>query len=79
MTGGAMSPRRSRPPTPAESGHEAWRALREGVPLGHSISAHTLLGWCSLCRGRTVVAEVVAWQVWAFERLYDDPRFGRDG
>lgn len=35
------------------------------TPLGHSISAHYLLGWCSLCPGRTTAEEACGWQVWA--------------
>lgn len=35
------------------------------TPLGHSIAAHYLLGWCSLCSGRDVAQEAVAWRVWA--------------
>ena len=35
------------------------------VPLGHSISSHVVLGWCCLCRGKTVDEEVNAWRVWS--------------
>lgn len=43
--------------------------LREGVPLGHSIASHNILGWCSYCPGRSVAYEVEAWRVWAHHML----------
>jgi hypothetical protein len=41
-----------------------------GVPWGHSISAHNLLGWCSACPGRDAEQEMAAWRGWALPRLY---------
>jgi hypothetical protein len=41
----------------------------EGVPLGHSISAHRIHGWCSCCAGHSLAEEVCAWQAWAYPRL----------
>ena len=35
------------------------------VPLGHSRVAHTRLGFCSRCRGKTAADEVEAWRIWA--------------
>ncbi|MEU4228289.1 hypothetical protein AB0F17_28680 [Nonomuraea sp. NPDC026600] len=45
--------------------------LREGVPLGHSVAAHVIHGWCSHCGGpgRSVAHEVEAWRVWAHRML----------
>ncbi|GAA2657589.1 hypothetical protein [Nonomuraea recticatena] len=40
------------------------------LPLGHSESAHRLLGWCSHCPGRSAAAEVVAWRSWAITLLH---------
>ncbi|MDX3345898.1 hypothetical protein PV387_03465 [Streptomyces sp. ME02-6987-2C] len=33
------------------------------APLGHSTSSHRVHGYCSLCRGRTIAEELIAWQV----------------
>ncbi|MFD5788584.1 hypothetical protein ACFWH1_18420 [Streptomyces sp. NPDC127037] len=33
------------------------------VPLGHSIPAHRVLGWCSHCPDRSLAQEVAAWQL----------------
>jgi hypothetical protein len=33
------------------------------TPLGHSIPAHRVHGWCSHCPDRSVAEEVAAWQV----------------
>ncbi|MGW3736659.1 hypothetical protein [Streptomyces sp. NPDC005148] len=38
------------------------------IPLGHSIPAHRVHGWCSHCPGRSLAEEVAAWQVDAEER-----------
>jgi hypothetical protein len=35
------------------------------VPLGHSRVAHSRLGFCSHCRGKTAADEVAAWRTWA--------------
>jgi hypothetical protein len=48
---------------------DAVRALRGGTPLGHSLSAHHVHGWCSHCPGRTPAEELGAWQVWALTLL----------
>lgn len=39
--------------------------MPDRTPLGHTIAAHHLFGWCSHCKGRTVAEELGAWQVWA--------------
>ncbi|MFF5968258.1 hypothetical protein ACFY64_31950 [Streptomyces collinus] len=36
---------------------------RAAAPLGHSIPSHRVLGFCTLCPGRTVAEELAAWQV----------------
>ncbi|GAA2948272.1 hypothetical protein ACFPN0_15220 [Kitasatospora cinereorecta] len=41
---------------------------RRKVPLGHSIPAHRVLGWCSHCPNRSLAEEVAAWQLDAQER-----------
>jgi hypothetical protein len=41
------------------------------LPQGHSISAHTLLGWCCHCCGRTPQEEAVAWRSWAIRNVPD--------
>ncbi|WP_199570539.1 hypothetical protein [Streptomyces murinus] len=38
------------------------------APLGHSIPAHRVLGWCSLCPDRSLAEEVCAWQLDAQDR-----------
>ncbi|WP_331731853.1 hypothetical protein OG298_45225 (plasmid) [Streptomyces sp. NBC_01005] len=38
------------------------------IPLGHSIPAHRVHGWCSHCPGRSLAEEVAAWQVDALDR-----------
>lgn len=35
------------------------------TPLGHSITSHFLLGWCSHCPGHSALQEMSAWRVWA--------------
>lgn len=42
--------------------------MASSVPLGHSIPAHSVHGWCSHCPGRSLAEEVAAWQVDAQER-----------
>lgn len=37
--------------------------LTRTAPLGHSIPAHRVHGYCSLCQGRTVEEELIAWQL----------------
>lgn len=37
-------------------------------PPGHSITAHRGLGWCSLCPGRSLADEVIAWRLEAQDR-----------
>lgn len=37
-------------------------AVRDAGPIGHSAAAHTVLGWCQHCEGRSAEAEVVAWR-----------------
>lgn len=41
------------------------------VPLGHSISSHTVFGWCCQCPDRTTADEVVAWRSWAVDSIPD--------
>lgn len=36
--------------------------VRRVGPVGHFSSAHTVLGWCALCPGRSAEAEAVAWR-----------------
>ncbi len=43
--------------------------LLDGIPLGHVISSHRVLGWCAWCAGRSVVEELGAWQVWAMANV----------
>lgn len=40
-----------------------------GVPLGHFISAHLLLGFCGVCQGRDELEEVIAWRIWAVSHV----------
>lgn len=40
------------------------------APLGHSASAHQLLGWCSHCPTRSAAQEVTAWRGWANTLLH---------
>ncbi|MFF3441891.1 hypothetical protein [Streptosporangium sp. NPDC002721] len=42
----------------------------ESAPLGHSQSAHRLIGWCSHCPDRSAAQEVVAWRSWAITLLH---------
>lgn len=37
------------------------------APLGHSVSAHRVYGWCSHCRGHGPGEELVAWRLEATE------------
>jgi hypothetical protein len=59
--------------------------LREGAPIGHSMSSHHVHGWCSHCADRTPADEVVAWRVWAQARLlagdleHLEPQLGHGG
>ncbi|RPK58199.1 hypothetical protein EES44_24340 [Streptomyces sp. ADI96-15] len=46
------------------------------VPLGHSIPAHRVLGWCSHCPDRSLAEEVAAWQLDAQERHEADQADG---
>lgn len=49
-------------------------ADRHTAPLGHSISAHRVHGWCSHCRGHGPFEELVAWRADANERhAAEDP------
>ncbi|MEC3995168.1 hypothetical protein VSR01_17160 [Actinacidiphila sp. DG2A-62] len=42
------------------------------VPLGHSIPAHRVHGWCSHCPQRSLAEEVAAWQIDAEERHMEE-------
>ncbi|MFI6496875.1 hypothetical protein [Nonomuraea typhae] len=53
----------------ADLARPASQPYSEGVPLGHSIAAHRIHGWCYLCADHTLAEEVLAWQVWAYELL----------
>ncbi|MFB8347927.1 hypothetical protein [Streptomyces niveus] len=46
------------------------------VPLGHSIPAHRVHGWCSHCPDRSVAEELAAWQIDAQERHAADDADG---
>lgn len=35
---------------------------RSSIPLGHTIPAHRVFGWCAYCSGRTPAEELAAWQ-----------------
>ncbi|MFI9591107.1 hypothetical protein [Nonomuraea sp. NPDC052265] len=43
---------------------------RDWISIGHSESAHRLLGRCAHCPGHTAELEVVAWRSWAIQLLY---------
>ncbi|MDK0525070.1 hypothetical protein [Streptomyces sp. ML-6] len=48
------------------------------IPLGHSIPAHRVHGWCSHCPGRSLAEEVAAWQVDALDRTATTASGGDD-
>lgn len=35
------------------------------VPVGHSVVAHRVFGWCAACRGKLSSDEIVEWRAWA--------------
>jgi hypothetical protein len=39
------------------------------VPVGHGIVAHSLLGWCAGCPGRSILDELTEWRGWAFMQV----------
>lgn len=49
-----------------------------GAPLGHSISAHRVFGWCLHCPERGVAEEVAAWRMREND-LHDRYEAERDG
>lgn len=46
--------------------------MDSSVPLGHSIPAHRVHGWCSHCPDRSLAEEVAAWQLDAQARHMED-------
>lgn len=54
--------------------------MLDGIPLGHSIPAHVLFGWCSGCEGRDYYAEMNAWRLWAMKNAPEvDKAVSRNG
>lgn len=45
---------------------------RSSIPLGHTIPAHRVFGWCAYCSGRTPAEELAAWQTRELRRMADE-------
>lgn len=45
--------------------------MPEDTPPGHSIAAHTILGWCAACTAYGPLDEAEAWRDWAGQHVPD--------
>jgi hypothetical protein len=43
--------------------------VQKSVQVGHGIVAHSLLGWCAVCPGRSILDELTEWRGWAFMQV----------